>query len=98
MTASGFADLGPYQALASAYERGRGFERIQPMDFDAPGFHVTGGGERRVGPGRRTESLLIVMTRAPEAARASGQTAIEVRFAHQYVDESGGGETGKPGS
>jgi hypothetical protein len=96
MTANGFADLGPYQALATRYEQSGRFERIAPMDFDAADFHVTGGGERLVGPGQRTESLLIIMTRAPDAARAHGQTAIEVRFAHQYV--GGQDEAAKPGS
>jgi hypothetical protein len=85
MTANGFADMGPYQTLASSYERGRDFERIPTQDFDADGFHVTGGGERLVGSGQNAESLLMMMTRAPDAARARGQTSIEVRFAHQYV-------------
>lgn len=87
MTADGFADLGPYQALASAFERGRGFERIPTQDIDADGFHVTGGGERLTGPGENAESLLVMLTRAPDAARARGETSIEVRFAHQYVGD-----------
>jgi hypothetical protein len=87
MTAAGFADLGPYQILAQEYERGRNFQRITPMDRDIPGnIHVTGGGERLDAPdGVSSESLLVAITRASDALRARGSTAIEVRFAHQYV-------------
>lgn len=85
MTADGFADLGPYQALAARYEQGRGFERITPMEREVGDLHVAGGGERRIGPGDSSESLLVMLTRAADAYRTRGHTAVEVRFAHQYV-------------
>lgn len=88
MTANGFADLGPYQALATAYERGRGFERINPVDANVGDLHVIGGGERLIGPGETSESLLVAITSASNEGRARGDTAIEVRFAHQYVGEA----------
>ena len=98
MTAGGFADLGPYQAVADAYERGRGFQRIPAVDTDVGDLHIAGGGERRLGPGDSSESLLVVMTSASPAGRARGQTAIEVRFAHQYygqADAAGAAKSGR---
>jgi hypothetical protein len=88
LTVSGFADLGPYQALAARYEQGGGFERITPMDRDVGDVHVVGGRERRIGPGDSSESLLVMLTSAAEAYRTRGHTAIEVRFAHQYVGDA----------
>jgi len=98
MTANGFADLGPYQSLATVYERGRGFQRITPLDREIRDLHVIGGGEQRVGPGNSSESLLVAITSASEAFRARGQTAIEVRFTHQYYGEADADGDGKPGS
>lgn len=87
MTANGFADLGPYQALAARFEQGRTFQRITPIDQDFGDLHVAGGGEQYFGPdGRGGESLLIALTRVADAHRRSGDTAIEVRFSHQYYD------------
>jgi hypothetical protein len=89
MTANGFADLlGPYQALAARFEQGRDFERITPMDQDVGELHVAGGGERLVGPGDSSESLLVILTSLAEAGRRHGDTAIEVRFTHQYVGDA----------
>lgn len=87
MTANGFADLSPYQALAARYEQGRGFQRIAPADMDLGELHVSGGGERRE-DGNSAESLLVFLTRVSDAHRARGDTAIEVRFAHQYYGEA----------
>lgn len=95
MTQNGFADLGPYQALADSYEQGRGFVRISPMDRDVEELHIAGGGEQRAGPGGTGESLLVIMTSGSQALRARGLTAIEVRFAHQYVGEPDGQGSGK---
>jgi hypothetical protein len=98
MTANGFADLAPYQALAAAYERGRGFERVNPMEGDVGDVHVFGGGERRMEPGDSSESLLLFRSTASPAARARGETAIEIRFAHQFVGGAEPNEADKPGS
>ena len=87
MTVGGFADLGPYQALADRYEQGGGFERITPMDREIEDLHVVGGGERRVGPGDGSESLLVMISSAAAAHRTRGHTGIEVRFAHQYYGD-----------
>ena len=92
MTANGFADLGPYQALAARFEQGRGFQRMQPADMDMGPLHVSGGGEQRTDRDGSAEALLIFLTRVSEAHRRRGDTAIEVRFAHQYYSE---GRSGK---
>jgi hypothetical protein len=92
MTANGFADLSPYQALAARYERAGGFVRITPMNRTIQNLHIIGGGEQRPGPGGSSEALLVAITSASDEYRARGDTAIEVRFAHQYV----GAQPAKP--
>jgi hypothetical protein len=84
MTAAGFADMAPYQAAAARYARGRGFERFDPMDRVIRELRVVGGGERRVDPDGSSESLLVILTTPAGALRARGDTAVEVRFTHQY--------------
>jgi hypothetical protein len=84
MTAAGFADIRPYQALAARFERGGGFERITPIDRVVGELRIVGGGERHIDPDGSSESLLIAITTPTGDHRAQGMTAIEVRFAHQY--------------
>lgn len=88
MTAAGFADMGPYQMLAARFERGRGFERITPMDRVVRDLRIAGGGERRIDPDGGSESLLIAITTPAGDYRARGMTAVEVRFAHQYYRQT----------
>jgi hypothetical protein len=88
MTAAGFADMGPYQAAAARYARGRGFERFDPMDRVVRELRIVGGGERRVDPDGSSESLLVIFTTPADEHRAQGHTAVEVRFTHQYYDET----------
>ena len=83
MTAGGFADMGPYEALAARFEQGRPFERLTPVDRDVGSVHVTGGGEMLTSA-EGSEALLVALTRASDASRAQGHTAVEVRFAHQF--------------
>jgi hypothetical protein len=94
MTADGFADLGPYQRLAARYEQGRPFERIGTMDRMVGNLHVVGGGEQLATGADASESLLIIITSASEAQRARGDTAVEMRFTHQFYGEAA---TAKPG-
>jgi hypothetical protein len=88
MTAAGFADTGPYQAAVARYARGRGFERIAPMDRVVRELRIAGGGERRADTDGSSESLLVVFTTPADEHRAAGHTAVEVRFAHQYYRET----------
>jgi hypothetical protein len=84
MTANGFTDLRPYQALAARYEQGRHFEPITRMDRNVRELHIIGLGERFVGPDGSSESLLVAITSASDEFRARGDTAVEMRFIHQY--------------
>lgn len=45
--------------------------------------HVAGGGEAHRNADGSSESLLIAITSPQERFRAAGNTAVEVRFAHQ---------------
>lgn len=98
MTANGFENLGPYRSLAASYEQGRGFRPVNPMDGVVEGVHVYGAGEQRNGPGNSAEALLMFESRASDAARLRGETAVEVRFAHQYVGGPEADGSGKPDS
>lgn len=84
MTANGFADLGPYQALAARYEQGRRFEPISRIDRTVRGLHVIGTGEILVDPDGSSDMLLVAIASASDESRARGNTAIEVRFEHQF--------------
>lgn len=88
MTAAGFADMGPYQAVAARYERGKGFARIDPIDRVVRELRIVGGGERHIDPDGSSESLLVAITTPAAEHRAQGNTAVEVRFAHQYYRQS----------
>jgi hypothetical protein len=85
MTASGFPDLGPYQALARRYEAGRGFAPMRHMQFTRDNIEVAGGGEQRSTPDGGSESLLVIVGTPIERFRARGDTAVEVRFTHQFA-------------
>ncbi len=84
MTANGFADLGPYHALAARFEQGRRFQPIDRIERDLRGLHLTGFGESFTGPGGNNELLLVAIARASDENRARGDTAIEMRFEHQF--------------
>jgi len=86
MTAAGFPDLGPYQALANRYEAGRGFAPMPPMRFTRDNIEVAGGGEQRTTPDGGSESLLIIVGTPVAAFRQRGDTAVEVRFTHQFAE------------
>jgi hypothetical protein len=84
MTVNGFADLAPYQALAARYERGRLFQPIPRMERDMGELHAVGFGEAFADPHGNSEMLLVAITRASEEHRAQGDTAVEMRFEHQF--------------
>jgi hypothetical protein len=85
MTAAGFPDLGPYQALANRYEAGRGFAPMRHMEFTRDNIEVAGGGEQRATPDGGSESLLVIIGTPVPAFRRRGDTAVEVRFTHQFT-------------
>jgi hypothetical protein len=85
MTAAGFPDLGPYQALARRFEAGRGFAPMRHMQFTRENIEVAGGGEQRSTPDGGSESLLVIVGTPIERFRARGDTAVEVRFTHQFA-------------
>ncbi len=84
LTANGFADLAPYQALAARYEQDRHFEPITRVERNLGDVHIVGFGESFTAPGGDSELLLVAITRALDEHRTRGHTAIEVRFEHQF--------------
>jgi hypothetical protein len=85
MTAGGFADFGPYRALADRYEAGAGYRAMNPMQFTRDNLEVGGGGEQRATSDGGTESLLVILTTPTRPYRDRGDTAVEVRFTHQFA-------------
>ena len=85
MTAAGFPDFGPYRALADRYEAGGGYRAMSHMQFTRDNLEVGGGGEQRVTPDGGTESLLVILTTPTRPYRDRGDTAVEVRFTHQFA-------------
>lgn len=83
MTAAGFADLGPYRALADRFEAGKHFQRIPPATMNLGPVVSVGGGEGRMTRGGGMETLLVFNNTPSEGNRDNGQTAVEVRFVHQ---------------
>lgn len=86
MTADGFADLGPYRALANRYEAGGGYRSMDNLQFTQDNLDVAGGGERRARPDGGTESLLVILATPTRPHRDRGETGVEVRFTHQFAD------------
>jgi hypothetical protein len=85
MTAEGFADMGPYRALADRFEQGGGFQTIPAVSLDHDNLRISAGGERRLRPEGGSQSLLVILTTPAEGHRDHGQTAVEVRFVHQLA-------------
>ena len=85
MTPAGFSDLGPYQALANRYEEGGGYRPLNHMQFTRDNLEVAGGGEQRATRDGGSESLLVIVTTPVSAYRERGETAVEVRFTHQFA-------------
>lgn len=83
MTAAGFPSLQSYQDLADRFEAGRGYAPINLFERDVGEVHVAGGGEAHHNADGSSESLLVAITTPQERFRAAGNTAVEVRFAHQ---------------
>ena len=86
MTAGGFADWGPYRALANRYEEGGGYQAMNHMQFTQDNLDLAGGGERRTRPDGGTETLLVIVTTPTRAYRDRGETGVEVRFTHQFAE------------
>ena len=85
MTARGFADFGPYQALANRYEAGGGYRAMNRVQFTRDNLEVAGGGERRATPDGGTETLLVIVTTPTREYRDRGETGVEIRFTHQFA-------------
>jgi hypothetical protein len=85
MTAAGFPDMAPYRAVADRFEANGEFERISAVSLDHDDLRISAGGERRVRPEGGSETLLVILTTPAEGHRDHGQTAIEVRFVHQFA-------------
>lgn len=83
MTADGFPDMKPYRDLAARFEGDGGFQAFGPVEMDVGNVHVAGAGEQRA-TRSGGEALLVFRTVANEADRARGNTAVEVRFTHQF--------------
>jgi len=84
MTASGFPNLQPYQDLAARFEAGRGFRPVQRLDGEIENVVMSLGGEETVLPNGSGEALLIAIGTPTDKYRARGETAVEVRFVHQF--------------
>jgi hypothetical protein len=82
LTAAGFPDMAPYRALADRFEAGGGYRSFGPATMAARGVRTTGAGEQRA-TADGAEALLAFV--ATPADPAPGQTAVEVRFVHQFA-------------
>jgi hypothetical protein len=86
-TPAGFADLAAYYAVATPYEQTvDGFTKVEPMDmqYGKIGSHAIG--EQKVAPDGSAESLFVFSnTPNDPRERAKGNTAVEVRFVHQFM-------------
>jgi hypothetical protein len=83
MTAAGFPDMAPYRSLADRFERGGGFRSFGPQSMEVGNVQTTGAGERRVTRGG-TESLMVLLSTPSNKSRNAAQSAVEVRFVHQF--------------
>jgi hypothetical protein len=84
LTANAFPNVAAYRALAQRYTVTHGaFRRVGPIEQTSAGLHIAAFGDQADLGGGRTDALMVLMTRPDEAHRRAGQTAIEVRFAHQ---------------
>jgi hypothetical protein len=86
-TAAGFADLAPYYAVASPYEQAAGgYSKIEPADMQIGAISSHATGEQKVAPDGSAESLFVFSnTPNDPKERAKGNTAVEVRFVHQFM-------------
>lgn len=90
MTAAGFPSLQSYQDLAARFEAGRGYAPINVFERDVGEVHVAGGGEAHRNADGSSESLLVAITTPQARFRDAGNSAIEVRFAHQLYQPATG--------
>jgi hypothetical protein len=84
MTASGFPSLQPYQDLAARFEAGRGFRPVQRIDGEMENVMMSIGGEQAILPNGSGEALLVAIGTPTDKYRSRGETAVEVRFVHQF--------------
>lgn len=84
MTAAGFPNLQPYQDLAARFEAGRGFRPVQRIDGEMDNVLMSIGGEQTILPNGSGEALLIAIGTPTDKYRSRGETAVEVRFVHQF--------------
>jgi hypothetical protein len=85
MTAAAFPNLQPYQDLATRFEAGRGFRSRSPMDMVRDNVRTVLGGDQLDFPDGRSEALMIAIATPVEKYRSRGETAVEVRFVHQFA-------------
>jgi hypothetical protein len=86
MTANGFADLAPYRAAVDRFENGRDFSHVDPVTMNIGSVATTAAGDT-IQNGRRSESLLVFSTTPAEGHRDGGNTAVEIRFVRQIVQQ-----------
>lgn len=87
MTASGFPDVAPYLALAGRYTAAHGrFRDAGPLDLSRDGLQILATAKQADLGGGRIDGLLVLLTQVDQAHRQPGETAVEVRFAHQIYD------------
>lgn len=88
MTASGFADLGAYEALSARFRSNHpGFAPTPPYEADVGDLHVHATGMLRPLAKGQAETLYVFdqHIKDPER-RAKGESKINMRFVHQIVD------------
>lgn len=85
MTPMGFVDLSPYRAVVDRFEAGHGgFAAMKELNMALGDIKSHAVGDQRALPGGGGEALYVFDNHVNDpAARARGQTAIEMRFVHQ---------------